>query len=401
MTKLFVLAMLALTLFSCSKENENIGSPENKTISLALKVQQGSFTKSLQTPGATGQSINSMILEVFDASKNKIAGKNLSASEISAAMSDVDGSKPLDDASRIVIEGIDSRAAYIKIWAFQKSSITASVDLTTSINNHQTAFNEIPFYPIQQTVGSTPGLLSTTDSEGFISINKSESPAPGPGAGSHSEHKIWTVQTTLRPYFARFEVKPTPGSGIVADETAGNFPAGTTIKVTGIYINNINDAKSDANVTTFAGNHANWGTGDWADNNGYYGNGTPSWTNMYNAPGGNNHLSATAIDFSSQPDCYNLFAQAGSPHVIVRVLVDLPAATDYYGFITIKDFNITGGNSEKLSAKGIQSGKIYQMALDITVKPKDITPDPESTAADLYASVTILDWTEVKITPEL
>ena len=46
---------------------------------------------------------------------------------------------------------------------------------------------------------------------------------------------------------------------------------------------------------------------------------------MYNAAA--SHATTTPLDFSTLSDCYNLYAQAVSPHVIVRVMVNLPAGS--------------------------------------------------------------------------
>lgn len=402
MKKIFMMACMATMLFSCANEdlltkNEEVNV--DQTYSLALRVNKASFTKGIQTPGTNASAnITSMIIEVFDGNYNKLLSKDLSATEITAAINQTGN---LENMERVVISGIDSRAAYVKVWAFQGAITSAALPVFgNSINSYQTDFASIPFYPVTGIKGN-----STIDADGFISINKTEAPAPGPNS---SENKIWTVESDLAPYFARFEVKPTTG---ITPKTTPNlpedvnvFPVDTKIDITGIYINNINNKKDDTTLTLNKGNLNNWATGDWATNHPYTSDGL--WSNMYNAFG--DHKDAAPMSFASNADCYNLFAQVtSSPHVVVRVMVHLPEGSplisvygkDYYGFITLRDFNVAGGG--KLSASGIQNGKLYKVALDLTVKPSDIAPDPESSLADLHAQVTIIDWEQVDLTPEL
>ena len=402
MKKLFLMALTAITLFSCSNEEtdqviDNNNNPSS--FSLALKIERKTFTRSMQDPGTgSAASIESMIIEVFDATYSKIGSKALSSTEIAGAMN---AGAALGDESRIVFSGIDSRAAYVKIWAFQTNVAAADLPvLGGSINKYQMPFKAIPFYPVAGEIAD-----STTDSNGFISINKSNNPAPGPNTNGN---KIWTVEASLAPYFARFEIKPTlPVGGITpitSPDPIGNnaFPVGTSIDITGIYMNNISDLEGQS-VTLNLGNLMSWGNGDWADGHPYAVDG--EWSNMYNAVAP--HTTTTPLDFSSQSDCYNLYSQGVSPHVIVRVMVNLPAGSTmatamgekYYGFITLKDFKTTSG--DLLSRVGVDAAKIYKVALDLAVKPSNIDSEPESATADLYAKVSIVEWTEVELTPEL
>lgn len=394
MKKSLLMACMAMMFFSCANEelptkNEEIDV--NNTYSLSLRVNKSSATKGIQTPGITGAALKSMIIEVFDGNRRKISTKELDADQIARA---IDGGNALDDISRVIIDTIDARAEYVKIWAFQSEIKSGGLPkLGKTVNNYQTDFDSIPFYPVGGKKGN-----STIDEDGFISINKTN-------VLNASDHKIWTVETDLAPYFARFEVKPT--TGIVPKTTPESdgdlnvFPENTTIDITGIYVNNINDLKGAESLTLVKGNLNNWASGDWASDHPYKPNG--SWSNMYNAPG--LHELAKAISFDSKADCYNLFGQKdSSPHVIVRVMVHLPQALpvygkDYYGFITLRDFKIS--ESVKLSSTGVETGKLYKVALDLTVKPTDISPDPESSLADLHAKVEIIDWVEVNLTPEL
>ena len=401
MKRLFLMALTAITLFSCSNEETDrvIENGNNSTISLALKIERKTFTRGLQEPGTgSAANIESMIIEVFDATHSKIDSKALSTTEIAGAMNT---GVALGDDSRIVFSGIDSRATYVKIWAFQTNVAVDDLPaLGGSINKYQMPFKAIPFYPVAGMIAD-----SMTDSDGYISINKSNTPAPGPNTNGN---KIWTVEASLAPYFARFEIKPTfPVGGITpvtAPDPMGNdgFPVGTSIDITGIYMNNICDLEGQA-VTLNVGNLMSWGSGDWAYGHPYADDG--NWSNMYNALA--SHINATPLNFSSHSDCYNLYPQGVSPHVIVRVMVNLPAGSamataigeKYYGFITLKDFKTAPG--DLLSRIGVDAAKIYKVALDLTVKPSNIDSEPESATADLYAKVSIVEWTEVELTPEL
>ena len=126
MKKLFLMAFTAITLFSCSNEGDDSVVDNNvSTFSLALKIERETFTRAMQTPG-TGDpaDIQSMIIEVFDATYFKIAAKALSAQEIAGAM---DNTAVLGDAGRIVFPNISSRAAYVKLWAFQSDVAIANL----------------------------------------------------------------------------------------------------------------------------------------------------------------------------------------------------------------------------------------------------------------------------------
>ena len=68
-------------------------------------------------------------------------------------------------------------------------------------------------------------------------------------------------------------------------------------------------------------------------------------------------------------------------------------------YVTIKGFK--DGNKAIAS---IDAHKIYKMGLSdggIEITPDDITDKPEKEKIDLIVAITVADWTEVTVTPEI
>ena len=203
-----------------------------------------------------------------------------------------------------------------------------------------------------------------------------------------------TCTPTLVPDMARVEVK--------GDLNNGGLTNLTSLKVKGIYINNINLTREATSLTKIA--PANWNT-DYAVGG--------TFANMFNTDlGAGAGVGVTQIALG-KADGYNFFPQQdlSSPttkedvmkksiHVIMEVTYDTGAGeqTGWVNVVALKN----GGNY----VTDFEAGKVYSIDLgdiknimDVPVPPVTPDPDPETASVDL--TVSVQGWTVVPVTPEV
>lgn len=398
------MALVALTIFSCSNEAENIPEVETGNAALYLAIampKTKAMTDPITTPPAV---ITKLMVQAYDATDKAVGALSIISGQTLTDLLAVNGISPGTDSKQIVVETISNNATYIRVWGYHDVSQTDTPIYTgaEAINTLQAlGFDGVPY------------------EAGKILIAKSQNL----GTGAHAEHKVWTATATLKPYLARFEVTGTPKSKADGDL------ASASIHVSGIYMNNIRlDAQLVTPTTLKAGNGAHWDFSTAKDNNG------GNWENSYytdyasmfdGLPATPTVLPTPALviqspwennsiwNNSKSAAGYNLYPQDETPHLVLCVVVDKDgrdATTNdqYYGFVTISKFRKGNGLDATIPTdgtgllNGIINGNLYQIDLsDLQLTEKDITPDPEPKEQDLYLKLTVTPWNAVKLTPEL
>lgn len=105
---------------------------------------------------------------------------------------------------------------------------------------------------------------------------------------------------------------------------------------------------------------------------------------------------------------YQVFAGDMVPHIIYKVSGELEAnyqlSDGTSGTFTGKYVTIKGFKDGNKAIASIDAHKIYKMGLSdggIEITPDDITDKPEKEKIDLIVAITVADWTEVTVTPEI
>lgn len=105
---------------------------------------------------------------------------------------------------------------------------------------------------------------------------------------------------------------------------------------------------------------------------------------------------------------YQVFAGDMVPHIIYKVSGELE--DDYQlsdgtkGVFTDKYVTIKGFKEGDAVITSIEAHKIYKMGLTdggIEITPDEITDKPEKEKIDLIVAITVADWTETTVTPEI
>lgn len=402
MKKIILMALVALTLFSCSNEAENIPEVESGNAALYLAIAMPK-TKAMTDPVTTPPTvITKLMVQAYDATDKAVGALSIISGQTLTDLLAANGMAPGTDSKQIVVETISNNATYIRVWGYHDVSQTDTPIYTgaEAINTLQAlGFDGVPYQADKILIAKSQNL----------------------GTGAHAEHKVWTATATLKPYLARFEVSGTPKSK--ADGDLKN----ASIQVSGIYMNNIS-LKGKTAPTLKAGNSAHWDFSTAKDNDGgnwedsYY----TDYVSMFDGlPAAPTVLPAPALVIQSPVENnsiwynsknatgYNLYPQDETPHLVLCVVVDKDGSDattndQYYGFVTVSKFRKGNGLDATIPTdgtgllSGIINGNLYQIDLsDLLLTEKDITPDPEPKEQDLYLKLTVTPWNAVKLTPEL
>lgn len=191
-------------------------------------------------------------------------------------------------------------------------------------------------------------------------------------------HTLKKAAVELKSLVSRFE--------------AGTVKAGTGLKsltVEAVYVNYFYNAygKTDKQALT----ETTW----------LYDTFTPTWAT--------DNVSA---DVTSQDGtkvyAYQVFAGDLVPHIIYKVSGELEdgykLADGTEGAFTGKYITVKGFKENSETIRAIEAHKIYKMGLTdggIEITPEEITDKPEKEKIDLLVAVTVADWTEITVTPEI
>lgn len=192
-------------------------------------------------------------------------------------------------------------------------------------------------------------------------------------------HKLKKAAVELKSLVSRFEVgKVKPGEGL------------KSLEVEAVYINYFYNAygKTEKQALT--------------ENTWLYDTFTPTWAT-------DEASTEVTSEDGTKAYAYQVFAGNLVPHIIYKVKGETEGKYKLFDgtegpfegkYITVKGFY--EGTTTPITA--IEAHKIYKMGLTdggIEIKAEEITDKPEKEKVDLLVAVTVADWTETTVTPEI
>lgn len=353
MKKILLMALAAMTIISCTKqEEENVVL--NGKASLSVTIDLSKFTRSGDTNVADPLAqISQMILVVKDKNDALVTSKVVT----SGFTAPIDLIEKTEDANLI--------GGQVYVYA-----VTTGNDWgTLSTNNLPTLAAEQPdINQWQKDQAATKGGFLNVPYYGVATITQN-----GVNADSHI---LLTANVTITPELSRVQVLGTPVGGT---KTVGTSSiAVSDIVITNVYINNV---ISKGSLVSPRGN----GVDDWVS------------TDFFGTDG-----SLFSMQDNNSGFGYQVF-DGNKPHVVVKITyktsVDGGSKTDHVGFITIQKFTYNSVDTGDLT---VTKGKIYNIKLgDLTVTYDKIGDEPYDNKIyyDLIANVSIEPWTIIEVTP--
>lgn len=354
--KFFAVALAALTMFSCSKDN--INDPEGPTNGKTMEIKiAGSGLKqgvrNVGTPQAAGYqtSISNGKVDIYCFDGNQDGATLLYQTETVSLKGD------LAKGYIGVAQGIPSTTKYVYVVA----NTTRSNDSagTTTLGDVKAMSKKTTDY---QDISKTP----MTNIEG----GNVEEDAQNSG-------KL-IASVTLAPAMARIELKKVKGSGEI-----------TEFNLVGVYLDNyypsftLNGAADGMIVppvtvgTTLPTNGQVW------------------WYDIRNGSGA---LEYTANSNANTEVWNYMIAPGQTPKIILKLSdVKIGGSSSTLNYVTVKSFKNTTDQSIISSFDRNMIYKIESISFDDT----NITIDPNQESVELTVNVSIKAWTSTDITPDL
>lgn len=375
--KSIFVSMLALVALASCNNDENLPTGESSSAKMSFKLSYEPTTRAIQDPGNTGDiAISKLTLTMLDAGGNQVDSRVLSTDEITKATS----------ATGVIIEGVKTTATTVQVVANGNNSGTA-------IQDYQVEFVDVPLF-------------------GEGNIDKT-----GTATNPDDGHLLYNAAVTIKPVVARFEIS---GAIQVTPTTNGVY----AVDVEQVYINNYKHTKGNDDLTYNA--HT---TGTvWDGIYSISGSNDIKFTDVIASPGtGSFYTTDHNLGvLTGKAAAYHLFAakaedmttpkvEAALPHVILKVKVykdeaSYTAKTPMagYDFITIRSFNEGTDILSEIVAAKIYKIDLNSLAPNFKPNPVDpdkpivpVDPDPEMDKFDLKVNVTVINWSETTITPNI
>ena len=363
MKKLLVLALMAITFFACSQQEEIVDNSNAGKTSLSVRIDLSRFNTrsgdglvSAPLPNWTH-----LLLVARNTAGTEVREKLIAKANFASTIQ-VFEKEPVNFANGTVEAYIVTETNdWGTITALNTPNLPVLAAGQTDINNWQPS-----------------GLIKVGVTGKFVNVPYYGSgPITDKGPSGDGHHQL-TAAVTVIPELGRIQVLNTPQTGGVS-----NGYTVSSIVVNNIYINKITSKGTTVDIRTQnSGTKVETG-GKWI-------------TDFY----------AAAKPLAGMTDAgtdkgYQIFDK-NTPHLIVEVQYQLNnVATTYTGYLTITKFTygtVTGGDLT------VAKGKIYNIDLSKLQPAYDkIGDDPydETTYYDLNVEVTVEDWSTVEVTPEL
>lgn len=365
MRNLLALALMAITLFACSQQDEVVDNVNAGKTSLSVKIDLSRFnTRSGDGIVSTLPDWSRLLLVAKSSDGSEVREKLITKAELGSNTTvQIFEKEPVNFSGGTV-------EAYIVTVGHNWGAITAlgTPNLPvlaagqTDINNWQSS-----------------GFITAGIAGDFVNVpyyGKDNITDNGPSGDGH--HQL-TATVTVVPELGRIQVLNTPKTG-----GESNGYTVTDIIVKNIYINKITSKGTIVDIRTQNGNQNVEAAGKWITD--FYATGKPL---------------AGMTDVGTDKG-YQIF-NTNTPHLIVEVQYQLNNVTtkNYTGYLTITKFtygNVTSGDLT------VAKGKIYNIDLSkLTPAYDKIGDDPydDTTYYDLTVEVTVENWSVISVTPEL
>lgn len=368
MKKLFLMALVAMTIFGCSKENDDITNSEVKVVKLSIKA--GSLTRAVQQPLTNGEktTIHSLYVYFLDAATgNVVSGSKAIAGADLTAIQSVDG---------LEITGVNTSAKYVYVVAnYTENGV--SLNGVTNLAD----------------IKAKTAMMSTTNTADWNKALLSNSDKSDNGAIRVITGNKASATVEIMPDLARIEIASLAAktSGITAPDVAV-----TQYDLKGVYLNGyftgfyIGGAPFDPAVALDL-------SGTALRNN------VPTWAKDVYAPsltGKTTYVAADAPSGSSGNVWAYMLPAGTTPRIIfdidnVTYGINVPATQDK--FITVKAFTESGTGTPLTE---FLRGKVYKVtAVNFSAKDTHDTPNAED--INVTVTVDVLGWVGINIDPEL
>lgn len=370
--KFFAMAVAALTMFSCSKENTD--APEGQTVGKTMqitiaKAPTGKAGGAPAANNATTISGDSYVLG-FDGVDyaSKLVYKKLVMIEAGLAAT---------------VTGVPTNTAHFAIV----SNLSATDGAKIVQGMTYKAYNELLFSIAEyQTIATAPMTNS-----GAQTLNK-DNPA------------VWTLTVSIAPIVSRIEVASISAN----DDPVVDTDEVTAFDLVGVYVNGY------FTQFTMAGTQGGTQTPlviagadlRHADDGGAIGSTVPKWSYDYYATALSARTSYSAADVigGAAGDVWNyMISPAGMgamPRIVFEINnvsvngVALGAATSF--FVTVKSFK----DNRDVPITSIDRNTIFKIS-DVHFDGTNLGVEPNQETVSVEATVTVLDWIPVIASPEL
>lgn len=358
MKKILLMALVALTIMSCSKEEYDNANLAGKS-SLSVKIDMSQFTRSGDANITAAPELGSMLLVVTDKNGTYVTEKLVSQG-LDAPTINVELIEKTDDANliggKVTVYAVTIGNGWGTLTSVAPQVLPTLAAAQKDINLWQKdqakgGFLNVPYY------GEAPIVQSGINADSHILLN---------------------ANVSITPELGRVQVKGTPTGE--AKTVGTSVITVSDVVVQSVFINNV--VSNDILVSP-RGN----GVNDWAD------------TNEFKAGGALFSMQDGGTGFG-----YQIF-DGNKPHVIVKITyntsVDGAAKASHTGFVTIQKFTYGSVTAGDLA---VEKGKIYDVdlgALALTYDKIGDEPYDNTVYYDLVANVTVNKWTIIQVTPVL
>lgn len=364
MKKLLLLALVALTFFACSEQEETDSLNAGKT-SLSVKIDFSRFSTSTRS----GDGLINPLLSDWD--YLLLVAKNSGGTEIREKLI-----AKAAVASTILVfekEAVNFAGGTVEAYIVTKNNDWGTITALNTANLPVLAAGQTDINNWQQS-----GFIKAGVNGKFVNVpyyGKGNITDNGPAGDGH--HQL-VADVTVKPELGRVQVLNTPKIGGVSN---GNTVTSLTLK--NIYLNRIESKGAIVDIRTLNGNQNVETGGQWI-------------TDFYTAS-----KPLAGMTDASTDKGYQIF-DGSEPHLIVEVDYQLNSIDKTYtGYLTITKFtylSVTGGDLT------VQKGKIYNIDLaELQPAYDKIGDDPydDTVYYDLTVTATVEDWSIITVTPEL
>lgn len=370
MKKFILMALVAMTIFSCSKEDDNVTSNEPKSVKLSIKA--GSLTRAVEQPVANGAktTIHSLYVYFLDAPTGNIVSgsKAITGTDL----------QTIQEVNGLDITGVNSSAKYVYVVAnANENGITLPTSGTLATIKAKTA---------------TMGSNNTGDWSNALLSN---SDVANNGSIVLADNK-YTANVSIMPDLSRIEI-----SSIEAKTSGVDLPDYPiySYDLKALYLNNyysafhigglangtqvVLDGTADAiraNVPAWAKDVYGTALTGATTYTAAVGSGTLNDVWAYMLPAGN----APRVIFELENVSFGTVGNIVTPAVQTR-------------FVTVKSFSFaTGGGT----VATFERGKVYKVKA-VTFSANDTHENPNASDIDVTVTVEVLGWVGIDINPEL
>lgn len=366
MKPLFVAALATMALASCNKDdatNTPTGNREKTNFEVALPGAIDTYAvETPQAAGAITPLYNDVMVYLVDAGDNA-TGYAWSAEEIKAKSKRFE---QITEPAKVIV--VVNKGTATLPESATTTALTAALNAIAIADQNKASTN----VAAEDDKGNAAGDYISAQQ---VTLYGEQTAFTDEAADDG--HTLKKAAVELKSLVSRFEV--------------GTVKAGTGLKsltVEAVYVNYFYNEYGKTTKQAFT--EVSWPASF-----------TPAWATD-NASG-----DVTSQD-GTKAYAYQVFAGNMVPHIIYKVGGELAdgykLADGTEGTFTGKYITVKGFKEKGTAITSIEAHKIYKMGLTdggIEITPEEITDKPEKDKIDLIVAITVANWTETTVTPEI